>query len=185
MILVVGLGNFGEKYKFTRHNAGFLAVDSIIDSYNLQKTNNKFQSLVYEGSVEGNKIIALKPQTLMNLSGNAVSLAKKFYKLENEQILVLHDDIDLKFGKLSFKNKGSHRGHNGLKDLHNKIGDGYFRVGIGVDRPIEKSMVTNYVLGNFAKQEFEIVLESIAKITDNFDYFLQKDYELFTNSIKK
>ncbi len=184
MLLIVGLGNYGDKYKFTRHNAGFLVADSLIDYYGLQKTNNKFQSLVFEGSVGGKKIVLIKPQTFMNLSGTALNLAKSFFKLSNEQIIVFHDDIDLKLGKISFKQQGSHRGHNGLKDIHKKILDGYFRVGVGVDRPENKEMVTNHVLGNFTKQEFEVVLASIEKITDNFDSFIQEDYELFKHNIK-
>jgi len=151
MKLIVGLGNPGREYELNRHNVGFLAVDYLIDTLDAKKISSKFKGDLYKS---GN-VFLLKPSTYMNLSGESVSLVKNFYKFENENIIVIHDDIDLKTGALRFKRGGSHGGHNGLKSVDRYIGSDYYRIRIGVGRPEKKEDVVNYVLSDFSDKELE------------------------------
>jgi PTH1 family peptidyl-tRNA hydrolase len=153
MKLVVGLGNPGEKYKFNRHNVGFLAVDYLINEYNATKISSKFKGELFKSD----EFLFLKPMTFMNLSGESVGAVKNFYKIENEDIIVIHDDIDLKLGALRFKRGGSSGGHNGLKSIDAYIGNDYWRVRIGVGRPESKEEVVGFVLSDFEKDEFECI----------------------------
>jgi len=153
MKLVVGLGNPGKKYELTRHNVGFLAVDYLIDEFNASYESSKFKGELYKAK----DFLFLKPQTYMNLSGESVKEVKNFYKIENEDIIVIHDDIDLKLGALRFKRGGSSGGHNGLKSIDEHIGNDYYRVRIGIGRPERKEMVINFVLSNFTPQELECI----------------------------
>jgi PTH1 family peptidyl-tRNA hydrolase len=160
MKLVIGLGNPGKKYELNRHNIGFLAVDYLIDTFKAQKISSKFKGELYKSS----DFLFLKPSTYMNLSGESAVLVKNFYKLDNENIIVIHDDIDLKIGALRFKKGGSHGGHNGLKSLDNHIGADYWRVRIGVGRPERKEEVVNYVLSDFGEEEMECMRKLFPKI---------------------
>jgi PTH1 family peptidyl-tRNA hydrolase len=158
MILLVGLGNPGAKYENTRHNAGFLAIDHIADKFSLNKKSNKFESEVFSGEISDQKIIAIKPQTFMNLSGSAVQKFTAFYKLQTNQIFIFHDEIDLKIGTHKIKFSGGHAGHNGLKDIDRKIGKNYHRIRIGVGRPENSRFeISDYVLGRFSNAEREII----------------------------
>jgi len=153
MKLIVGLGNPGKKYEKNRHNVGFLAVDYLIDKFNATKVSSKFKGELFKS----NDFLFLKPTTYMNLSGEALRAVKDFYKLSNDDIIVIHDDIDLKTGALKFKKGGGSGGHNGLKSIDSHIGNDYFRVRIGVGRPERKEEVVNYVLSDFAEVEFECI----------------------------
>lgn len=150
MHLIVGLGNIGEKYQFTRHNIGFLVIDEItkrLSTTNINKSN--FQSDLFKSGYN----LYSKPKTYMNNSGQAVHSIKEYYKIENENIIVIHDDLDLPFGTVKFKIGGGHGGHNGLRSIDSHIGKDYIRVRIGIGKPQEKSDVVNYVLSNFSKEE--------------------------------
>ena len=150
MHLIVGLGNIGEKYQLTRHNVGFMVIDEITKSLatsNIQKSN--FHSTLEKSSYD----LFSKPTTYMNNSGMAVQAIKEYYKLEIEDIIVVHDDIDLPFGTVKFKIGGGHGGHNGLRSIDAHIGKEYTRVRIGVGKPQDKADVANYVLNNFSKEE--------------------------------
>ena len=150
MHLIVGLGNIGEKYQLTRHNVGFMVIDEITKSLatsNIQKSN--FHSTLEKSSYD----LFSKPTTYMNNSGMAVQAIKEYYKLEMEDIIVIHDDIDLPFGTVKFKIGGGHGGHNGLRSIDAHIGKEYTRVRIGVGKPQDKADVANYVLNNFSKEE--------------------------------
>jgi len=152
MKLIVGLGNPTQKYKFNRHNVGFLAIDYLVKEYNASFVKD------FKGELfKSNDYLFLKPSTYMNLSGESVVLVKNFYKIENEDIIVIHDDIDLKLGALKFKRGGSSGGHNGLKSIDKHIGNDYYRVRIGVGRPERKEDVVNYVLSDFSKNELECI----------------------------
>lgn len=165
MHLIVGLGNIGDKYHLTRHNVGFLVIDEILK--NLSTTNinkSNFKADVYKSGYN----LYVKPNTFMNLSGDAVVAIKEYYKIELENIIVIHDDLDLPFGTVKFKVGGGHGGHNGLKSIDSHIGKDYIRVRIGIGKPEDKSQVVNYVLSNFSKEELnklkDIITHTISAI---------------------
>ena len=158
--LIVGLGNPGEQYQKNRHNAGFLALDFLIDKFNASKLSSKFKGELYKSK----NFLFLKPTTYMNLSGESVVLVKNFYKLENENIIVIHDDIDLVLGALRFKRGGSTGGHNGLKSIDSLIGNDYWRVRIGIGRPERKEEVITYVLSDFSEEELECIKKTFENI---------------------
>ena len=163
MKLFVGLGNPGSKYEKTRHNIGFGVIDKLVNDFgarNISKTS--FHGELYRA---GN-LLFLKPMTYMNLSGKSVQAVKQFFKIETEDIIVIHDDIDLPFGAVRFKRGGGHGGHNGLKSLDAMIGKAYIRVRIGVGKPEHKSQVADYVLHDFSQDEasyLERLIEHVAK----------------------
>lgn len=162
--LIVGLGNPGKKYINNRHNVGFLCVDFIlkdIDPLCLFKNEN--QSIITKIEIDSNKIIFAKPQTFMNLSGNAVLSLTKFYKISPLNLIIIHDEIDLPFGKIKTKFGGSNAGHNGLKDIDQKIGNNYHRIRIGIGRPeigINQS-IADYVLSDFSNFEQKQLYDTI------------------------
>ncbi len=165
MYLIVGLGNIGEKYQLTRHNIGFMVIDEItknLSTSNIQKSN--FHSTLEKSGYD----LYSKPTTFMNNSGMAVHAIKEYYKLGIEDIIVIHDDIDLPFGTVKFKIGGGHGGHNGLRSIDAHIGKEYIRVRIGVGKPKDKADVANYVLDNFTKEELnklpDIINHTIAAI---------------------
>ncbi|MDD3009207.1 MAG: aminoacyl-tRNA hydrolase [Arcobacter sp.] len=150
MYLIVGLGNIGEKYQLTRHNIGFLVIDEMTKNLSTSNVNNpNFQSTLLKS---GYNLFA-KPTTYMNNSGVAVHAIKEYYKIDIENIIVIHDDLDLPFGTVKFKIGGGHGGHNGLRSLDSHIGKDYIRVRIGIGKPADKGDVANYVLSNFSKEE--------------------------------
>ncbi|MCT7537393.1 aminoacyl-tRNA hydrolase [Aliarcobacter butzleri] len=163
MYLIVGLGNIGEKYQYTRHNVGFLVVDEMTKNLQTSNVNNSnFQSTLLKS---GYNLFA-KPTTFMNNSGVAVHSIKEYYKIDLENIIVIHDDLDLPFGTVKFKIGGGHGGHNGLKSLDSHIGKDYIRVRIGIGKPQNKDDVANFVLSDFSKEELN-KLEDIIKHTIN------------------
>lgn len=156
MYLITGLGNIGDEYKKTRHNVGFDVVDLISCRYNIPVNRVKFKGMCGEGEICGNRVMLLKPSTYMNLSGESVSEAVNFYKLENKNIIIVHDDISLECGRLRIRIKGSSGGHNGIKSIINCLGsDEFVRIKVGVGQP--KCDLVSHVLGKFSKDEREIV----------------------------
>ena len=168
MFLIVGLGNPGREYENTRHNIGFAAIDIIAEKYNIDVNRTKFKGEYGEGFINGNKVILLKPYTFMNLSGESVREAIDFYKLTEEEVLIIYDDISLEVGRLRIREKGSAGGHNGIKSIINHIGtDVFTRIKIGVGAP--KGDLVNHVLGKFSKEEVNILkqtLDVVAKATE-------------------
>ncbi|CAE6740382.1 aminoacyl-tRNA hydrolase [Candidatus Nitrotoga fabula] len=146
--LIVGLGNPGREYDFTRHNAGFWWVDALAQQYSWSfRAESKFHGLVARGRLEGHELFLLKPQTFMNVSGRAVGALAQFYQIEPGQILVVHDELDLPPGGVKLKFGGGHGGHNGLKDIFSHLGTREFwRLRIGIGHPGERAAVVNYVL---------------------------------------
>jgi peptidyl-tRNA hydrolase, PTH1 family len=170
MHLFVGLGNPGPKYVLNRHNIGFMVADEIASSYGFSAFRARFQGLLAEGSIGGERTMLLKPTTFMNDSGRSVGQALRFHKLEPEKVVVFYDDIDLKPGKMRVKLGGGHGGHNGLRSLDAHIGKEYWRIRIGVGHPGEKDRVKNYVLDDFSKPERQgwvaKLLEAVADEAD-------------------
>ena len=157
MILFVGLGNPGSQYENTRHNIGFKVIDRLIDSTSARDiSKTSFQGKLYRSA----NTFFLKPTTFMNLSGKSLIAVKNFFKIELEDLIVIHDDIDLPFGALRFKKGGGHGGHNGLRSIDSYITKEYLRVRIGVGKPEHKSQVSDYVLHGFYEDE-EKVLEQL------------------------
>ena len=174
MHLIVGLGNIGEKYQLTRHNIGFLVIDEItrnLSTSNIQKSN--FHSTLEKSAYD----LYSKPTTYMNNSGMAVQAIKEYYKLEMEDIIVIHDDIDLPFGTVKFKIGGGHGGHNGLRSIDAHIGKEYIRVRIGVGKPQDKADVANYVLNNFSKEELNKLPDIINHTIDAIKALKSEDIE--------
>ncbi len=149
MRLFVGLGNPGAKYAGNRHNIGFMAVDRIAADHGFAPWRAKFQGLISEGTLGGEKVILLKPETFMNRSGQSVQAAIRFYKLAPADIIVFHDELDLAPGKCRHKSGGGHAGHNGLRSIHGHIGDGYDRVRLGIGHPGHKDRVAAYRAARF------------------------------------
>ncbi len=153
MRLLVGLGNPGGAYARNRHNIGWLAADEIVRRHCFGPWRSKFHGQLAEGTIDGEKVLVLKPETFMNLSGQAVAAAARFHKIANGDIIVLHDELDLLPGKLRVKRGGGAGGHNGLKSIDAHLGNDYWRVRLGIGHPGDKTLVTPWVLGDFAKAD--------------------------------
>ncbi|OFI06577.1 peptidyl-tRNA hydrolase [Clostridium acetireducens DSM 10703] len=172
MHIIVGLGNIGAKYEHTRHNVGFDVIDLISKKYNIDINREKFKGMCGFGNICNEKCMLLKPSTYMNLSGESVIEAVNFYKIPNENIIIIYDDISLDIGKIRIKTKGSSGGHNGIKNIIcNLNSEEFTRIKIGIDSP-NKELVS-YVLGKFSKQQkevldkvFEISVEAVENIID-------------------
>ena len=182
MKVVIGLGNPGKKYEKTRHNIGFIAVDNLRKKFNISDEREKFQALVSEKNIDGEKVIFLKPQTFMNLSGNSVIEIVNFYKLDpKKDIIVIYDDMDLSFGDIRIREKGSSGGHNGIKSIISHIGEEFIRIKCGIGAK-EKDAV-EHVLGEFNQTEQKDLDEILEKINNcviemlsvqNLDRIMQK-----------
>ncbi len=169
MVLLVGLGNFGKEYQDTRHNFGFMLLDRLVADYRLLGQGKKHNSELFLGEISGQKIVAIKPQTYMNLSGSAVLASSSFFKIPTKKILVLHDDLDLGLGRIKLKIGGANGGHNGLKSIDAAIGSGYWRMRLGIGRPeFKTASISDYVLENFKKSEAEIVQKILKIISEGF-----------------
>jgi PTH1 family peptidyl-tRNA hydrolase len=151
MLLFVGLGNPGNKYANNRHNIGFVALDQIADDNGFSPWRNKFQAEVSDGVLNGKKVILLKPQTFMNLSGQSVGEAMRFYKLAPSDITVFHDELDIAPGKCRVKMGGGHAGHNGLRSIHQHIGPDYQRIRLGIGHPGPQRPCGTVCIGRFCQ----------------------------------
>jgi len=183
VLLLVGLGNPGARYARTRHNIGFLALDEIVRRQNLGAWRGRFRSEVAEGFVGGEKVLAIKPQTYMNLSGEAVGEAVRFFKLAPEQVIVFHDELDLDPGRLRVKKGGGTAGHNGLRSLDHHIGKDFWRVRLGIGHPGDKRLVHAYVLSDFAKDERAWVEALCAAVGEEVPRLAAGDPEAFMSRV--
>lgn len=171
-MLIVGLGNPGANYEKTRHNIGFMVIDELIRRFNPSKlSSSSFQGELYKFQNH----FLLKPLTFMNLSGKSIGAVKKFYKIED--VVVIHDDLDLPFGTLRFKRGGGHGGHNGLKSADEYISKEYIRVRMGIGKPEHKGEVASYVLSDFSLQEQQYLKEWIEKTADSVEFLLSHSLE--------
>lgn len=168
MYLVVGLGNPGRDYADTRHNIGFEAADAICAKYDIKLNKEKFRAVFGKGRIGGEDVIVAKPQTFMNLSGESVREIKDWYKIENENIIVIYDDISLPVGKLRIRPKGSAGGHNGIKNIIYQTGSEVFpRIKIGIGAPQHSGYdLKDYVLGKFSNDEIKILVQSVIRAAD-------------------
>ncbi|MEG3592236.1 MAG: aminoacyl-tRNA hydrolase [Pseudomonadota bacterium] len=160
--LIVGLGNPGQEYKNTRHNAGYWFIDEVIQEYGgTISVEKKFYGEIGAVQIADIRIKILKPTAYMNESGRAVQSVSEFYKLAPHQVLIAHDDIDLSPATAKYKLGGGHGGHNGLRDIFNHIGQDFWRARIGVGHPGHKDQVTDYVLNKAPSEEHELIMRSI------------------------
>lgn len=183
MKLIVGLGNPGAKYARNRHNIGFMAVDEIASAHGFSPWRAKFQGQVSEGRLGSEKVILLKPETFMNLSGQAVGEAMRFHKLTPADVIVFHDEIDLAPAKIRCKTGGGHAGHNGLRSIHAHIGPDYHRVRMGVGHPGHKDAVPGFVLRDFPKADAEWIDDELRGISDGIAFLVAGDAPKFLNAI--
>ena len=183
MKLFVGLGNPGRKFEANRHNIGFMAMDRIAADHGFAPWRARFQGEVSEGRLGSEKIVLLKPHTFMNLSGQSVGEAMRFYKLTPDDITVFHDELDLAPGKLRVKTGGGHAGHNGLRSIHQHIGEAYHRVRIGIGHPGDKARVAAYVLSDFAKADSDWIEDLLHGISEGAPALAQGDATRFMNAV--
>jgi PTH1 family peptidyl-tRNA hydrolase len=171
-MLIVGLGNPGPNYENTRHNIGFMVIDELIKRQNAQKlSSSSFKGDLFKFSNH----FLLKPSTFMNLSGDSIAAVKNFYKIDD--VVVIHDDLDLPFGTLRFKRGGGHGGHNGLKSADEKISSDYIRVRMGIGKPEHKGEVASYVLSDFSKKEQEHLKKWICEASEAVEHLLNNSLE--------
>lgn len=176
MYLIVGLGNPGLEYVNTRHNIGFSVIDYLANKYNIEMNRTKFKGVYGEGFIEGKKVILLKPTTYMNLSGESIREVINFYKITNEEIIVVYDDISLQVGKIRIRPKGSAGGHNGIKSIiANMASDVFPRVKVGVGQP--KGDLVSHVLGKFTEEENEVLNKVIPVVTEAIEAILKSDIQ--------
>lgn len=174
MKMIVGLGNPGAKYKNTKHNIGFIAVDEFAIQHKMEFSKTKFESLYAEAFIGTEKVLLVKPQTFMNDSGRAVRQLMDYYNVEVEDLIVIYDDLDLPVGKLRLRQKGSAGGHNGIKSIIQHIDTSDFnRIRIGIDRPIGKQTVIQHVLSGFPKSQHEELLITIKDCVAAVEYWIE------------
>jgi len=185
MFLLVGLGNVGYKYTYSRHNVGFLVVDQIVDQFGLNNLGKKNNSMLFKGKIGKKNILVMKPLTMMNQSGKAVSNIKNFYKIPLEKVFVFYDEIDLTFLKLKVKIGGSSAGHNGIKSIDKLIERNYYRIRIGIGKPEKTSMINNFVLSNFTNTQLINIKNRIFFLVSNLEYLLEYKLDIFLSNIYK
>jgi PTH1 family peptidyl-tRNA hydrolase len=183
MLLIAGLGNPGPKYERNRHNIGFMAVDEIVRRHSFGAWRTRFQSMAAEGSIAGQKVMVIKPMTYVNESGRAVGEALRFFKLEPPQVIVIYDELDLKAGKIRAKLGGGNAGHNGLRSIDAHIGNGFWRVRVGIGHPGDKARVHGHVLGDFAKAEQPMVERITDAIAAHIPLLVEGDGNSFMSRV--
>lgn len=184
MHLLIGLGNPGKEYENHRHNIGFMVADAIADKFGFPPFRNKYKGDYAEGTIGGEKVALLKPMTFMNNSGRAVAEAANFYKIPPANIIVFHDELDVAANRVKIKIGGGAGGHNGLRSMDDCLGTpNYKRVRLGIGHPGDKSRVTGYVLGNFAKDEQDPLDLFIKTIVDHVPLLLQNKDEDFMTKV--
>lgn len=183
MQIIAGLGNPGAKYANNRHNVGFMAADAIARRHSFSPWTKKFQAEIATGEIAGEKVLLIKPQTFMNLSGQAVGEAMRFYKLTPADVTVLYDELDLAAGKLRIKIGGGAGGHNGIRSLDQHIANNYRRVRIGIGHPGVKELVHGHVLSDFAKADRDWLEPLLNAIADNADKLVSGDDSGLMNKI--
>ena len=183
MILFVGLGNPTPNSENNRHNVGFKVIDSINKKFSLSKQKPKFKGLLTTGNIENKKIYAIKPLTFMNNSGICIRELLEYFKIEAENVIVFHDDLDVEFGKIKAKFGGSDAGHNGIASIDKFIGKDYSRIRIGIGKPQDKIEVADYVLQNFNEDEAVGIEKITENIIDSISILLDKKLDLFSSTV--
>ena len=183
MLLWVGLGNPGAKYAGNRHNIGFMAVDRIAADHGFGPWRKAFKGQAAEGRFGSRKVLLLKPETFMNLSGEAVRAAVDFYRIDPAGVTVFHDELDLAPGKCRVKQGGGHAGHNGLRSIHAHIGPDYARVRLGIGHPGHKDRVAGWVLHDFAKADHDWLDDLLRGVSDGAPALAEGDAARFQNAV--
>ena len=181
--LIIGLGNPGPTYLGNRHNVGFMVIDRIINDYGFARSSHKFGGSIAEGIIGGKKIYAFKPLGYMNTSGGPAGEASRFYKIPVENILAIHDELDLPLAKIRVKRGGGNGGHNGLKSLDAHLGDNYQRIRVGIGHPGDKDLVSDYVLSDFRKEERPQMELLVNEMSKHIGLLLQGDEAGFMNKV--
>ncbi len=182
MYLIVGLGNPEDDYSNTRHNMGFDVINKLAEEYKIQINKSKFESLYGMGEINSKKVIIIKPQTYMNLSGESVIKFKKYYKISNKEIIVAYDDMDLELGSIRLKSKGGPGTHNGMKSLVENLNtEDFIRVRVGIGKPENKEDTINYVIGKIPQKESSILDESTSKAKDSIIEILKNGIDFAMN----
>ena len=187
MFIIVGLGNPTSEYEGTRHNVGFAVIDAIADKYNISVTERKHRAFCGKGMIAGQKVLLVKPQTYMNLSGESVRSALDFYKVDPEtEILVIYDDVSLGVGQLRIRKKGSAGGHNGIKNIIAHLGTSVFqRIKVGVGEKPKDYDLADYVLGHFSKEDKELKSEGYKDAVQAVEMILMDNIEGAMNQFNK
>lgn len=180
--LLIGLGNPGKDYARNRHNVGFMTVDEIALRHHFSPWTKKFRGQLCEGAIGGQKVLLLKPQTYMNLSGESVGEAVRFYKIPLENVVVIHDELDFDFGTVKLKRSGGNAGHNGLESIESHIGKDFFRVRFGIGKTNRDN--ANHVLSDFSKKETAELPIMLAKLADVIMPMLQQMKSMGANNLK-
>ena len=183
MILFVGLGNPTPDSENNRHNIGFKIIDSINKKFSLSKQKPKFKGLLTTGNIENKKVYAIKPLTFMNNSGVCIRELIEYFKIDVEDVIVFHDDLDVEFGKIKAKFGGSSAGHNGIASIDKFIGKDYSRIRIGIGKPKNGIEVADYVLQNFNEDESEDIEKMSKNITDSISILVEKKLDLFSSTV--
>ena len=182
MYFIVGLGNPGLQYENTRHNAGFMTIDYLANKYDIDVRKSKHKSLYGQGIISGQKVVLIKPQTYMNNSGEAIREFKNFYKFDIDKLIVIYDDIDIDFGTIRIRKKGSAGSHNGMKSIIYQIQDDKFpRIKIAVGKKPEYMDLANFVLSGFSKNEVNIIEDEIRLAAEAVEIMLDSDIEKAMN----
>lgn len=181
MYVIAGLGNPGKKYENTRHNMGFITVDQLAIKHDIKVDKLKFKALVGEGRIAGQKVLLVKPQTYMNLSGESIRQVMHFYKLDPEKLIVIYDDIDIELGTLRIRKFGSAGTHNGMKSVVYQLQSDRFpriRIGIGSQK---KGDLVDFVIGGFSKEEVPVLEETVTKAVSAIECILAEDVDIAMN----
>ncbi|MSP09999.1 MAG: aminoacyl-tRNA hydrolase [Pelagibacteraceae bacterium] len=183
MLLLVGLGNPTPDSENNRHNVGFKIIDAINKKFSLSKQKPKFKGLLTTGNVAKQKIYAIKPLTFMNNSGTCIRELIEYFKIEAQDVMVFHDDLDIEFGKIKAKFGGSSAGHNGIDSIDKFIGKDYSRIRIGIGKPKNGMEVTDYVLQNFDGDEMLGLEKIVSNITNSISMLIDKKLDLFSSAV--
>ena len=183
MLLFVGLGNPTQDSQNNRHNIGFKIIDAINSKFGLSKQKPKFKGLLTTGNIGTKKVYAIKPLTFMNNSGICIRELIEYFKMNAEDVIVFHDDLDIDFGKIKAKFGGSNAGHNGIASIDKFIGKDYSRVGIGIGKPDRKISISDYVLNDFNDEEKEKLDDITNNILDSLSILLDKKLDLFSSTV--
>ena len=183
MLLFVGLGNPTPNSQNNRHNIGFKIVDAINLKFGLSKQKPKFKGLLTTGNIKETKVYAIKPLTFMNSSGICIRELLEYFKIDPEDVIVFHDDLDVEFGKIKAKFGGSNAGHNGIASIDKFIGKDYSRVRIGIGKPKDKISAADYVLNDFSEEEKENLETITNKIIDSLSILIDKKLDLFSSTV--
>ena len=183
MLLFVGLGNPTPDSENNRHNIGFKIIDAINQNFGLSKQKPKFKGLLTTGNINGKKVYAIKPLTFMNNSGICIRELIEYFKIEAENVIVFHDDLDIDFGKIKAKFGGSSAGHNGIESIDKFIGKDYSRIRIGIGKPKKNSDVVDHVLKDFDEEEINDLKKITTNITESLSILLDKKLDLFSSTI--